>query len=628
MIKKHLSTTFCGLFHSSKQGYGFVEIDSKHFPEDIFIPRHLTMNAMDLDIVEVEILSKKKKGLDGKVVQIIKRAKKTLVATVTHKQGALYQGFVTSLGEDKPVLIQTKQSLKPKTRVFLEIKDYGSKTEPILCTLKQVLGSIEDASIDIDVALMEASIRTEFPNSCVKLAKSFNKPDKNEIKKRLDLRSLVTFTIDPKTAKDFDDALSIEKTKKGMCLYVHIADVANYIKPNSPLDIEAKKRCNSTYLPNTVVPMIPFELSNNLCSLKPLEDRLCQTIIMHFDAKGTLIKHQIKRTVIHSNCRFTYEEVKAIIDGKKHTYRPQIMQLLELIRFFKKQRAKRGSIEFGIEEAKIQVDSKGKPTGVEVIEYDISHQLVEECMLKANEIVATHLSSLQKKLIYRVHEEPTLEDFENFLQMASILGHKTNKHLSAKTVGHILSEVKDSALLKVLAVQYIKSLKLAVYSPDNLGHFGLALENYCHFTSPIRRYSDLIVQRILFNEHDASHDLEKIAKLCSEKERVSQKCEQSVSLLKKLRLLQQKYQKDPHFQHQAIITNIKPVGIAFEVQGVFLSGFIHISELTSDFLDYNAKRQCLIGKKTHTQFRAFDSIYLILKGVDLTFQKAYWEFIG
>jgi ribonuclease R len=627
--KPEKSETYQGLFHSSKKGFGFVTPHTEALKEDIFIPKNLTLNAMDKDIVEVEVLSKRsKKGPDGKVTKIIQRVNKFLVATIAYKQEQFYQGFVTTLGEEKPVLIQSQIPLEKGDRVYLTIESYGSKNEPIFCTLNKKLGAIDDPSIDVDVAILEYSLRNSFPRECIQEAKRFgNQVDSKEILSRKDLRALTTFTIDPATAKDFDDALSIEKTKDGYVLYVHIADVAHYIKSNSELDQEAKKRCNSTYFPSSVVPMIPFELSNELCSLKPNVDRLCQTIVMHFDHKGQLLKNEIVRSVIHSDCRFTYEQVKEIIDGKKDPFKQHIDHMLELVAFLKEQRRGRGSVEFGVEEAKVIVDEHGAPLRIEVVEYDISHQLVEEFMLKANETVATQLTKNQKQMIYRVHEEPQLADFDTFLNMAAILGYK-NEAKDPKSIGHLLNKVQEPSIAKVLALQYIKSLKLAIYSPDNIGHFGLSLEYYCHFTSPIRRYSDLIVQRILFNEHDPNQSLDEIAKLTSEKERNSQKCENSVIFLKKLRLCKKMIEKDPMHPFNAIVTDIKPHGITFEIKELYFSGFIHISKISRDYLEFEPKKQQLIGKRSSFRLALFDRISLIVKELDLIFQRIEWEVIS
>ncbi|MBI3237037.1 MAG: RNB domain-containing ribonuclease, partial [Chlamydiales bacterium] len=282
---------------------------------------------------------------------------------------------------------------------------------------------------------------------------------------------------------------------------VHIADVAHYVKPGSALDQEAIIRCNSTYFPGTCIPMLPEQLSNELCSLKPEVVRLTVSVLMDFDKEGTLIGHEVVRSCIYSAKRFTYFEAKDVLDKKvKSPYAKSLELMVELCQLLKKKRHERGSIDFALPETVILIDEKGEPTGVKKIEYDITHQLVEEFMLKANEMVAKELNLRKRPVLYRVHEEPSEENFTDFYQFARSLGFTLPAKPTPIDIQEMFDEAKKSPHSHQLSVAFIRSMRLAQYSPNNIGHFGLALEHYSHFTSPIRRYSDLVTQRLLFNE--------------------------------------------------------------------------------------------------------------------------------
>lgn len=298
--------------------------------------------------------------------------------------------------------------------------------------------------------------------------------------------------------------------------------------------------------------------------------------------------------------------------------------MVDLCLLLKKKRYERGSIDFALPETVIVVDEKGKPTGVKRIEYDITHQLVEEFMLKANETVAKELSDRGKTLLFRVHEEPAEENFEDFFQFARSLGFSLVAKPTSADLQALFEQAKQSPHLQQLSIAFIRSMKLAQYSPDNIGHFGLGLEHYCHFTSPIRRYSDLIAQRLLFDEEPEGIDLSQIALKCSEQERVSFRAESSVKTLKKLRLLQHYLDENPHQEHEAIITRIKPFGIHFEISNLMLEGFLHISELENDYFVYDGVRNQLIGRSTRKTHFLGEKIKVLIAQVDLILQEGRW----
>ncbi|MGC1877904.1 MAG: ribonuclease R [Rhabdochlamydiaceae bacterium] len=622
-----------GILRMHAKGFGFVIPDNpSQCPQDIFIPKHLTDNAVDGDHVEVmqnlEVVSEK--GPEGRIVSVLKRARKHLAGTIrqVNANGDI-MAYVPLLGISKPVIVLATSShlLKIGDRVILNVMQWGNEKEPTTCELSYLLGNIADPSCDILAALEEFDLRSTFPKNVIDQAKAYGKKvSAKELKKRMNLSKEECFTIDPDTAKDFDDALTLTKDRKGNYrLGVHIADVAHYVPADTPLDKEAVQRSNSTYFPSTCIPMLPEELSNELCSLKPDEIRLTVSVLMDFDKHGTLTKQEVVRSYIESKKRFTYFEAKDVLDGKKKSpHAKTLKRMVELCQLLKKKRYERGSIDFSLPEIVILTDEKGQPQGLKRIEYDITHQLVEEFMLKANETVAMELNRRGKRLIYRVHETPQEENFEDFLQFARTLGFKVPSKLSPGDLQSLFEEAKKTSFLQQLSIAFIRSMRLAQYSSENVGHFGLALEHYCHFTSPIRRYSDLIIERLLFDEEPEDIDLERIAKHCSEQERISFRAEMSVKTLKKLRLLHQYFNEDPYREYPALVTKIKHFGLYFELQDLMLEGFLHISELENDYFIFDEKRNVLYGRSSGKVHKLGELIKVRLARVDLIQLESSW----
>lgn len=634
LYKGIVEIPFIGILRMNPRGFGFVIAENqKHFPEDAFIPKHLTGNAIDGDLVEVELFleSKKDKGPEGKVISILQRGRSHLggIVRIVEPSGSI---LVHSplLGPNKPIKVisHSETPLKYGDRVIVKIVDWGGQNKPILCEVTQILGHISDAAIDIEAAAEEFQIAREFPKDVLAQAKSFGKQvSPKDFVGRLDLTETESITIDPETARDFDDALSLSKDDKGLYhLGVHIADVAHYVTPGSPLDIEAERRSNSTYFPGACLPMLPEELSNNLCSLKPNVIRLCMSVLMTLNSEGDVLKHEIKRTYIKSAKRFSYEEAKEVLDKKKKSiHKPTLELMVELCLLLKQKRSARGSIDFSLPEVVLNISPLGEPLSHHIVEYDITHQMVEEYMLKANEIVAKTLGAKGQSLIFRVHEEPALENKEDFFTLARSLGFEVPGKPTSKDVQKLFEHAKATPFAGQLSVAFIRSMRLASYSSDNIGHFGLALEEYCHFTSPIRRYPDLIIQRLLCNEHPQEKDLQQIAENCSTKERISFKAEQSVKMLKKLRLLKRWITEDPEKVYDCQITKIKPFGITFELTPLSVEGSLHVSEIEGDYFVYEPVRNCFLGRKTHVRFCIGDTIQMQIQSVDLVLLEVKWK---
>ncbi len=620
---------FNGVISMHSRGFGFVTIDRPSpYQVDIFIPRHLTQNAVDRDRVEVVVTNEDSgKGPEGRVVAITKRTHSHIAGVIERVFHNEARAYVPLLGENSFVKVESDEALKLKRgdRVVMEVLKWGDKNEAHQARATHTIGSIDDPSCDVKAAIEEFSLRDDFPIEVVEEAKRFGREvTKNDLEGRVDYRDITALTIDPDTAKDFDDAISISKTKSGYELIVHIADVSYYVKSGSNLDKEAFLRCNSTYFPGSCIPMLPEALSNELCSLKPDVDRLTLSVVMQFNNSGELTKREMHRGVIRSRKRFTYKGAFEILKGKSSPFAKELKLMEELCLLLKKQRKLRGSIEFNVPELAIRVDEEGHPEGFDTIEYDITHQMIEEFMLKANESVATHLDKKNIDLTFRVHEEPDQGNIDQFVKMAAALGFKVSTTPDPTELQELFTEASKSPFGPFLITSYIRSMKLAHYSANNIGHFGLSLTHYCHFTSPIRRYSDLVVHRILMGEEETKERLDEVSKRASERERISAKAEGHVKLIKKLRYLQRKDREDPYSEFEAVVVKIKPAGIAFEILGFELSGFLPLSEIAFDYFTFDEKRQSLYGRQSKVTISIGDKLTMLLQEVDLVRLDAKW----
>ena len=618
------SNLVTGTISVAVKGFAFVK-NERDGGKDIFIPKHAVHDAVNGDTVEVEIVEQTPKGPEGRVVAIIKRSRTHLACTIVEKSNQRYIAYSPLLGMQKNVFVTSlKEKLKEGDRIICQVLDWNSQEGAVEAVLTRRFGNISDASIDVIAAIEEFELPCGFTQEAVMEARSFG--TKVSPKGRLDLTKLECVTIDPETAKDFDDAISLTQDEKGHYLLgVHIADVAAYVKEGSHLDQNAFLHCNSTYFPGQCLPMLPEELSNELCSLKPNVNRLTASVMAEFDPNGDLIDYKIVRSCIKSRKRFTYSDAYSILQkNRKSPFLPLLERMVEFCRLLKRKRFDRGSIDFTMAEGVVMVDEKGVPQRIEHVEYDITHQMIEEFMLKANEIVATHLSKKGKQLIYRIHDEPNAETFEDFYNYARALGFTLPAQPTHLDIQKLFEQAKDTAVASQLSISFIRSMKLAFYSPDNIGHYGLALENYCHFTSPIRRYTDLVIQRLLFNEEFAA-DLTQIAEVCSAKERLSCRAESSVVLLKKLRLASNAFDEDQDRIYSAQVTRIKPFALFFEVPDFDLEGSIHISEIGNDFFEYDAKRLAFRGSRSGKNYTCGAPIFVRLVQIDLVRGQPRWE---
>lgn len=620
-----------GTLRVHPRGFGFLEADNnEEAPEDVFIPKSHINHAIDGDKVEVEILNASGpggKGPDGRVVSIISRGRTHIAGIIRQVIGGTAVAYVPLLGKEHRVVAYSRTPLKQGDRVVMKVEEWGDSDSVTLCRVTKLLGHISDASKDTIAVIAEYELREEFPEKILAQARQIgNRVSPKEIEGRRDLREVECFTIDPDTAKDFDDALSLSKDKKGhYFLGVHIADVSHYVRENSILDKEARLRCNSTYFPRQCIPMLPSELSENLCSLKEGVNRLTVSVLVELDKTGAVVNYEIVRSAICSAKRFTYKEALLVLEGKKRSsHRPTLKLMVELCGLLKKKRAERGSIEFSLPEFVIKIDDNGLPIGFETVHYDITHQLVEEFMLKANELVAQDLAKQGKNLPYRIHDEPAEDNLKDFASLAASFGFYLPPSPVASDFQKLFEEALSTSYANYLSTAFITRMRLASYAADNIGHYGLGLTHYCHFTSPIRRYVDLVVHRLIFGAADEKQKIDLVSRHCSDQERVSAKAENDLIQIKKLRYLQGCYESDPTKQYTATITRVKNFGFYFAVAELFLEGYLHVSELEDDYYNFDPKQLVLRGANRGILYRSGQEVTVMVKTVDLITLQSSW----
>ena len=605
-------------------GFGFVKSISKSFQHEVFIPKSATQNAVEGDLVKVNVLGKDAKGFEGEVAQIIERRLKYIGGTVVEVIQQKAYVLAPLLGSEKEIEINLpkKEQLKPGDRILVELDPKQNKKQ-IKARFKQYIGHINDPLIDSDAAVTEFALREKFPmdveNEVKKLPDEINPADYSD---REDLQNLTTFTIDPETAKDYDDAISLEKTPQGHFeLGVHIADVSYFVTEGSALDQEAYQRCNSTYFPDRCVSMLPKALADNLCSLKSDVPRLAVSTLMVLDKKGKLLSYRITRSIIKSRQRFSYEQVLDILQKKaKHSLYKKLKELERVALLLKGQRRERGCVDLALADSKMLLDKKGIPKCIEKVEYDITHQMIEEFMLKNNEVIAKHLYDKGVPIPYRIHEEPKSDNINSFIQTAETLGGKLPPQPTQKDLQALFDSVRGTEIEQHLSVHFIKCMKLAFYSPENAGHYGLQLDFYSHFTSPIRRYVDLVIHRQLFDPNPKVSVAE-IADRCSNQERLSAKAEKSVRELKMMRYFKQNASSKTY---QAIITQIKHFGIFFEIPELLYEGFIHVSGLGRDYYIFDEAKSTFKARGGKSTFQVGKNIKVRLKSLSLIQRELEW----
>ncbi|MBE0427302.1 MAG: ribonuclease R [Nitrospirae bacterium] len=620
-----------GYFEPHKEGYGFVVME-KPGERDLFIPPWATLGAMNNDRVLVRVENWTKR--EGRIIRILER----FHTRIAGKLEATSTGFYV---RPKNKSVHLSIYIPPRERgtakrgdiVVAEITSYPKDRKPPAGRILKVLGKPEDPKAEIESIIEELNLPKKFPRNVLEETRSLYKPAlkgaENRIKRK-DLRSLRTVTIDGEHAKDFDDALSVKIEKHGYKLYVHIADVGFYVDWNSGIDVESRKRGTSVYFPDRVLPMLPKDLSEELCSLKPKVERLAFTVEMDFDRGGDRIDAKFYPSVIISDERMTYTSIKKILVDNDKTERGKYDYLLrdfeqmgKLCGILRDKRLERGSLDFDLPEPEVLLDIKGSPESILAAERNFAHTVIEEFMIAANEAVAEYLDALGAPLIYRVHEEPDPMKFEYVERVIKSL-YGTKLPLKPKDYSELLKKIKFTPEEEIINYLILRSLKQARYSNINVGHFGLASKCYTHFTSPIRRYPDLIVHRILREVLNKKHisdrrirELNKIlpdiAFHSSRMERLADEAEKEVVNAMRVWFMKDKVGE----QYNAKVVNVTPYGLKVRLKDYFIEGFLHVSYMTDDFYQYNERSLSLAGRHTKRMFKIGNELRVRIDRVDM-----------
>jgi len=631
-----------GYFAAHRDGYGFV-ISEKPGERDFFIPPKGTLGAMKGDRVMVRVENWKKR--EARIMRILERAHAKVLGTFDiTKAGSFVKPKDRSIPFDLYVAPDDRGAAKNKDMVIAEIISFPTDKRPPAARITRIVKKPEDPAGEVELIIDEFSLPRRFPKAVSDEAKLLAasaeittssiaaKREQGRIaEKRKDLRDLTTVTIDGERARDFDDAVSIAFSDHGYKLWVHIADVGHYVPWDSTIDLEARKRGTSVYLPDRVIPMLPKELSEDLCSLKPKVDRNAFTVEMDFDRSGHRLGARFYPSLINSDERMTYTSVRKVLidtdDAERERYRHLLkdFELMEkLCTILRTKRFERGSLDFDLPEPEVLLDLQGSPEAIIRTERNFAHMIIEEFMIAANEAVAGHIEQLGVPCIYRIHEEPDPLKLEDVINVVKQFSRTAGRKFTVRDFSSILKEIKDTPHEEIINYIVLRSLKQARYSVTNVGHFGLASTSYTHFTSPIRRYPDLVVHRLLreiLNKKVISDQRKKeletmlpdIAFSSSRTERAADAAEFQV--IKAMRAWFMKDRVGDVFAGR--IVGVSSYGIRIRLNEFYVEGFLHISSMTDDFYQYNERTMRLYGRRTSRSFKIGQELSVRVDRVDL-----------
>lgn len=626
------SRKLTGELRTTRAGYGFVLIEGQD--TDVFVAQPNLHTALDRDTVEVQLYAASRgKRLEGFVKKIVKRFREFIVGTY-HKSE--YYSYVVP---DDPkiyrdIIVPKEKAMKALDgqKVLVRFERWERDQHNPEGSIVEILGYPDDPGVDVVSVAYSFNLPVSFTKQIEQQAQKVgDKITANDLRGREDLRDLLCFTIDPVDAKDFDDAVSLEVLNNGnRLLGVHIADVSHYVVKDSDVDKEAFRRATSVYLVDRVIPMLPERLSNHLCSLKPEHDRLTFSCFMEFDRDLEVVNYRIVPSVIHSKRRFNYQEVQDIVDGKiNDKLRPVLQEMDKLRAALTKKRFEIGGIDFETPEVRFVLDEKGFPKEIIPKERLNAHRMVEEFMLAANKTVARHIKHISPgktappPFLYRVHEKPDENKMQKFLDLLNALEIpcKPVTRVSSKYFQKVLNSIKGSKEEMVIEEVALRSMMKAVYSTKNIGHFGLGFQDYTHFTSPIRRYPDLTVHRLLkqYAADSPKKDgglnayLQKVADQSTKMERLAMEAERE-----SIKLKQSEYiSKHLGEEYNGLVSGVMGFGVFVELENIFTEGIIPIEELNDDFYIYDEKTYSLVGRDTNQVIRLGDEVRVRVESVDL-----------
>lgn len=627
-----------GRLELTRGGRGFVIVEG--MDEDILITPEGLKNAMDGDTVLVKLAQGTDSRPKGKIIEVLQRKRSEFIGKVQ-----MSKGFAFVLGDKEkniPDIYVAEENLngaKNGEPVVARILDWGSEGRKPSATIVSVLSSENMADTALKEILISNGFALSFSDDALEIAARLPETiTKEDIKLRKDIRSILTFTIDPADAKDFDDAISYRKLKNGNHeIGVHIADVSHYLTTGNALDDEAYQRATSVYLPDRVNPMLPEQISNVLCSLRPDEDKLAFSAIFQINDKAEIKQHWFGKTVIHSNRRFTYEEAQTIIETGQGDYAQELLTINTISQTLRKYRFDEGAINFNSTEVRFKLDEKGNPVGIVLKESKQAHQLIEELMLLANRYVARHVSKIKinNKSIpfpYRIHDTPDEEKLLPFIAFANKFGYKfdiSSAEAIAASFNKLLKDIKGRPEEAVLQQLGIRTMAKAKYTQSNVGHYGLGFEHYCHFTSPIRRYPDVMVHRILQETLEDSIKADKLmeekCKHCSERERAAMDSERSANKYKQVQYMRN-YLGD---EFDAIVSGVSKFGFWAETVEHLCEGLVSITSLAEhDSFKHSESDYALIGMRTGTKFTMGDKVRIKVVAANLEKRQLDFEWVG
>ena len=619
--KSHLRK---GVLRANKKGFGFVEIENME--DDVYIAPENMNGAIHDDIVLVEITSKMNLDrLEGRILKVLKRQVERYIGEINFDQKGVGHIRLDDSKIKLDIIIAKEDSLNAVDghKVVVELIKKLNNNSKYSGKVVEIIGHKNDPGVDILSIVYKYKINTEFPEDVKEEVKNIPMEVRDiDLVRRRDLRNLEIFTIDGDDTKDIDDAISIELMNNGHYkLGVHIADVSYYVKEGSPLDNEAMERGTSVYLVDRVIPMLPHELSNGICSLNPNVDRLAISCVMEFDHDGKQLDYEIFPSVIRSRIQMTYKKVNSILEDNVvsegyEPYEKSLRLMEELAQILRKMKVKRGYIDFEVDEAKILVDKDCKPVNVVLRDRGAGEKLIEDFMIAANECVATHIYFMSLPFIYRVHEVPKEEKLRSYLSFVGSLGYQVPgdlKDTSPKTVQKIIKYLEDKPEFKILSSLLLRSMQKAVYRPENLGHYGLASQCYTHFTSPIRRYPDTTVHRLLrtylFNKELDMGTIRKweekliyISEHSSSRERASVDCEREVEDMKMAEYMEGHIGEE----FQGMISSVTSFGMFVELDNL-IEGLVPLRDM-KDFFHYDEEHMTLTGERSHVKYTIGDKL--------------------
>lgn len=624
----------CGTFTGNNRGFGFVTVEGDD--EDYFIPEKACNGALHMDTVLMRVTNAESSAgrrREGEITRILSHGIKELVGTFDPGKG---YGFVIPDNQkfNQDIFIPkalTKGAVRGH-KVVVQITDYGNKNQKPEGRITEILGHINDPGTDVISIVKAYDLPVEFPDMVMRQAeRTPEEPDAKDYAGRKDLRDWMTVTIDGDDAKDLDDAITLRKTEDGYELGVHIADVSEYVTEHSPLDEEALTRGTSAYLVDRVIPMLPHRLSNGICSLNQGTDRLALSCIMQINEKGNVVHHEITETVIRVDRRMSYANVNKILEQNDEAVKqeyaeflPMFYQMKELADILRKKRDKRGSIDFDFPETQIILDEKGFPVDIRPYERLTANKIIEDFMLLANETVAEDYFWQELPFVYRTHESPDPDRIRKLGILVSNFGYclKANpENIHPKEFQKLLERISDSPEEAMISRLTLRSMKQAKYSTICYGHFGLATHYYCHFTSPIRRYPDLQIHRIIKeNLHGKLSDkrithyekiLPEVSESCSKLERRADEVEREVEKMKKVQYMSRRIGEC----YEGVISGVNAWGMYVELPNT-VEGLVHVTNMVDDYYYYDEEKYAMIGKDTGKEYTLGEKVWVMVKAAD------------